>query len=108
MTFGGRGGTYLNTGIPGTGISSRQRIGAAPRSASSQAGYVGPSTTTVPIAISVEDDGTVVFKDEAGNLLDDRLVKQAKQQAKDSIQGLLQRVCDDIRVARSPARHSDG
>lgn len=96
MTFGGRGGTYLNTGIPGTGLYSRQRIGASPSSASSQAGYVGPGTSSVPISISVEDDGTVVFKDEAGNPLDERLTKQAKQQAKGAIQGLLQRVCDDI------------
>ena len=94
MTFGGRGGTYLNTGIPGTGLYSRQRIGSSPRTASSQSGFVG--TSSVPIKISVEDDGTVVFKDEAGNPLDERLTKQAKQQAKGEIQDLLQRVCDEI------------
>lgn len=94
MTFGGRRGTYMNTGIPGSGLYSRQRIGTSPRSGSSQAGYVG--TTAVPITISVEDDGTVVFKDQNGSILDERLVKQAKQQAKDEIQGLLQRACDEI------------
>jgi hypothetical protein len=48
------------------------------------------------ITASVEDDGTVVFKDRAGHLLDERLVKQAKQQAKDAIQSLMQTACDEI------------
>ncbi|MEQ1661495.1 MAG: hypothetical protein ABL877_02240 [Thiobacillus sp.] len=48
------------------------------------------------ITISVRDDGTVVFKDADGVLLDERLVKQAKQQAKDAINGLMQTACDEI------------
>ncbi|SBT06896.1 exported hypothetical protein [Candidatus Propionivibrio aalborgensis] len=28
MTFGGRRGAYLNTGIPGTGLYTRERVGA--------------------------------------------------------------------------------
>jgi hypothetical protein len=48
------------------------------------------------ITASVEDDGTVVFKDKDGNLLDESLVRQAKQQAKDAIQDLMQSVCDEI------------
>jgi hypothetical protein len=38
----------------------------------------------------------VVFRDEGGSVLDDRLTRQAKQQAKDAIQGLMQRACDEI------------
>lgn len=94
MTFGGRQGTYLNAGIPGTGLYSRQRVGGAPGSPRAQAGYAG--TSSVSIKISVEDDGTLAFRDENGNPLDERLIKLAKQQDKDSIQNLLQRVCDRI------------
>ena len=98
MTFGGRRGAYMNTGIPGTGLYARQRVGATARSLSPA---TSPSTSssgagTVSITITVEDDGTVVFRDEGGCVLDDRLTRQAKQQAKDAIQGLMQRACDEI------------
>jgi hypothetical protein len=94
MTFGGRGGTYMNAGIPGTGLYMRERVGAAPSRANPRAS--SSDTVKRTITILVEDDGTVVFKDKDGNLLDERLVKQAKQQAKDAIQGLLQTACDEI------------
>lgn len=97
MTFGGRGGTYMNAGIPGTGLYMRERVGASPSRASSRsAGSSGSNTVKMSITASVEDDGTVVFKDADGNLLDESLVKQAKQQAKDAIQGLMQTACDEI------------
>lgn len=95
MTFGGRGGTYMNTGIPGTGLYARQRVGGAPGGGSSQASS-GQNTVTMSIKITVEDDGTVTFRDQAGNLLDESLVKQAKEQAKDAIHGLMQTACDEI------------
>lgn len=95
MTFGGRGGTYMNTGIPGTGLYARERVGAAPRASNSRASG-GSRTVTMSIKISVEDDGTVTFRDQAGNLLDERLVKQAKEQQKAAIQGLMQTACDEI------------
>lgn len=94
MTFGGRGGTYMNTGIPGSGLYMRERVGAAPFRASSRSS--GGNTVTMSIKITVEDDGTVTFRDQAGDLLDERLVKQAKQQVKDVIQGLMQTACDEI------------
>lgn len=96
MTFGGRRGTYMNAGIPGTGLYMRERVGAATSRASSRASSGSSDTVKMSITISVEDDGTVVFKDADGNLLDERLVKQAKQQAKDAIQGLIQTACDEI------------
>lgn len=97
MNFGSRG-NYLNTGIPGSGLYMRDRVGAASRSAESSSSRSGSSSDTVKMSItaSVEDDGTVVFKDMDGNRLDERLVKQAKQQAKDAIQGLMQTACDEI------------
>lgn len=95
MTFGGRGGTYMNAGIPGTGIYTRERMGAASSSPHRQA--AGSSdTVTIPITISVEDDGTMVFKDQDGNLLDDRLTKKAKEQQRGKIYGLLESVCVEI------------
>lgn len=95
MTFGGRGGTYMNTGIPGTGLYSRERFGAAPRASNTRSSS-GSGTVTMSIKISVEDDGTITFRDQAGNLLDERLVKQAKEQQKEAIQGLMQTACDEI------------
>jgi hypothetical protein len=95
MTFGGRGGTYMNTAIPGTGLYSRERVGAAPRASNTRSSS-GSGTVTMSIKISVEDDGTVTFRDQGGNLLDERLVKQAKEQQKEAIQGLMQTACDEI------------
>jgi hypothetical protein len=95
MTFGGRRGTYMNAGIPGTGLYARERVGAAPARASSRSSS-GSDTVKMTITASVEDDGTVVFKNADGNLLEENLVKQAKQQAKDAIQGLMQTACDEI------------
>jgi hypothetical protein len=96
MTFGSRRGTYMNTGIPGSGLYMRERVGASSRSASSGARSSSAGGATVPIKISVEDDGTVVFRDQDGSVLDDRLTKLAKQQAKDSIQELMQTACNEI------------
>lgn len=76
MNFGKRG-TYFNTGIPGTGLYARERVGgpaAAPQRA-------GRQMTTLSIAITVQDDGKVVFKDLDGNLLPDKLVQPCKKAA---------------------------
>jgi hypothetical protein len=94
MTFGGRRGTYGNTGIPGSGLYMRERVGATPSRASSRTS--GNGTVSMSIKITVEDDGTVTFRDQAGKLLDERLVKQAKEQQKEAIQGLMQSVCEEI------------
>ena len=96
MTFGGRGGTYMNAGIPGTGLYTRERLGAASTAASSRTSTGSNGTVTLSITISVEDDGTVVFRDQAGNLLDERLTRKAKEQQKDKIHGLMETVCAEI------------
>lgn len=95
MTFGGRGGTHMNAGIPGSGLYMRERVGSSPSRATSPRAS-GGGTVQMSITASVDDDGTVVFKDRDGNLLDERLVKQAKQQGKDAIQNLMQSACDEI------------
>jgi hypothetical protein len=98
MTFGGRRGAYMITGIPGTGLYARQRVGATaqPLSPATSPATNSSGTGTVSITITVENDGTVVFRDEEGSVLDDRLTRRAKQQAKDAIQELMQRACDEI------------
>ena len=94
MTFGSRG-TYLNAGIPGSGIYSRQRLGqsghSSKRSANSDDGKVQLAAT-----ISVEEDGTVTFRDSDGRPLSDYLIQQAKKQHKDVIVGLMENVCSKI------------
>lgn len=76
VTFGKRG-TYLNTGIPGTGIYSRERIGGPRASGSgSSSGKV-----TVAITVSVSDDGVVSFLDSEGNPLSEKLIAAAKKTA---------------------------
>jgi hypothetical protein len=96
MTFGGRGGTYMNAGIPGSGLYMRERVGGSASRATSSRTSSSRDTVTMPIKITLEGDGTITFKDQAGNLLDERLVKQAKEQQKEAIQGLMQGVCDEI------------
>jgi hypothetical protein len=91
MTFGSRG-TYLNAGIPGSGLYAREWIGETYQGrAQSDDGTVRMSVT-----ISVEDDGTVVFRDKDGTPLDERLIKQVKEQYKDKIYGLMETACSEI------------
>lgn len=96
MTFGGRGGTYMNAGIPGTGLYARERVGATNASPQSRSRSDGGGTVQMSVTISVEDDGTVVFRDKDGTPLDERLVKQVKEQQKDAIRGLMETGCDEI------------
>ena len=93
----GKRGTYLNAGIPGTGLSFRERLGPgamggsrAP-TATSSSGKVSMSVT-----VGVEDDGTMIFQDEAGNPLSSELVAVAKRQQGDSLRSLMQSKCDEI------------
>lgn len=91
----GRRGTYLNTGIPGTGLYARQRIGggghaAKPKSAGQQA------SQSLSIAVAISGDGTISFRDAAGNMLSDQVVRAAKRQHGDAIKGLIQQKCDEI------------
>lgn len=89
----GRRGTYLNSGIPGTGLYARQRLSGgsdpAPRAAK-------PGTTQVEITVSIADDGTLTFKDANGNPIPEHLVEAAKKQQGDKIKALIQGKCDEI------------
>jgi hypothetical protein len=87
----GQRGTYLNTGIPGTGIYSRQNLGGSNRRASNQRTY-----TKMQAEVGITDDGTVYFHDENGNPLPAHLVNAAKRQQGDVIKNLIQQKCDEI------------
>jgi hypothetical protein len=88
----GKRGAYLNTGIPGTGFYSRQRIGGGASNRSS----TGPERVKVSASVDIDDDGTLSFKDANGNALSEYLVDMAKRQQGEAIRGLIQAKCDEI------------
>lgn len=89
----GKRGAYLNAGIPGTGISARQRIGGP---AAKSRSMEQPKIQSLAVSVSVSDDGTITFKDGAGNELSDKLIKVVKRQQAEAIKELIQKKCDEI------------
>lgn len=90
MNFGSRG-TFVNTGIPGTGLYSRSRLGGAPSEPSGR-----PGKANVNASVRVEDDGTVMFLDSNGHPLSDYLTNLAKRQQGAKIRELLDKTCSEI------------
>ncbi len=86
----GQRGTYLNTGIPGTGLSTRKRLDTPKSSTRSS------NTVIMSAVVSVQDDGTLVFKDSDGSALPEFLVERAKKQNSEAIKQLIQKSCDGI------------
>jgi hypothetical protein len=90
----GRRGTYLNTGIPGTGLYARQRVSSSP-----------PATRPEPlvgrrkVTITVSDEGEVQFLDEGGGRLSDEWIALGKKQHGDLIKGLVQSKVDEINAS---------
>lgn len=108
-TFGPRGlsvgvgkrGTFLNTGIPGSGLSSRTRLStgnSAPtsRSQSALATPPAPQAERVALTCSVRDDGEIVFTDRDGQPASDEHIAIAKGQRKNQLRELIAEVCDQI------------
>lgn len=81
----GSRGVYGNVGIPGTGLSVRERLGTGspgrPPSASSS--ISAPSGQKIKLAL--QDDGSVEFQDAAGNPLPQSLQRQARQELSETI-----------------------
>src|SRR5262245_59046212 len=72
----GKRRTYLNTSIPGTGFSARERI-----SGPSQRAQQTPSRVVIAtVTVSVDDDGAVRFCDEEGKTLSETMITTAKRQ----------------------------
>jgi Protein of unknown function (DUF4236) len=88
----GRRGTYLNTGIPGTGLYARQRIDYSKNNDST----ASSNKVKITLGVSVEDDGTVNFIDENGNVCPEKIISIAKKQHGDVIRALLQKKCHEI------------
>ena len=90
----GKRGVYGNVGIPGTSLSSRQKLsGNQPsRNASSQQSqYI-----SLPVSVGVNDNGELFFVDESGQPLAEHLVATAKKQHGERIKQLIQSKCDEI------------
>ena len=91
----GKRGTFLNSGIPGSGLYSRQRLsggstqGQTPRQRST-------STIKVSLTVGVDDDGAITFTDSEGNPASELMIETLKQQKGDLIRGLIKEKCDEI------------
>lgn len=96
----GSRGVYSNVGIPGTGLSSRQKLsGGGDRNASThrtQPSVAAPRNVSMAVSVGVRDDGDVYFQNESGEPLPDHLVAIAKKQQGDAIRNLIQKKCDEI------------
>lgn len=93
-TFGKRG-TYLNTGIPGSGLYSREQLGGSPRSTVTPQS-AGTEKVTISATVKVEEDGTLVFTGSNGAPLSEYTIEQAKKQNRDAILGAIKATCDEI------------
>lgn len=91
----GKRGTYLNTGLPGSGLSMRHALGTG---SSSPSRHAAPASkvSSVSLNISVSDDGIITFTDDAGHPVPDSLIATAKRQQGDVIMDLIQRKCTEI------------
>jgi hypothetical protein len=92
VTFGSRG-IYANSGIPGTGLSYRQRLdnpASRRRSASSS------QSTSLPMQLVLHDDGTVKFLTEDGAEASPKLVKMAREQQGERLTEWLQSAVDNL------------
>lgn len=87
MTFG-KSGTYVNYGIPGSGIYNRKKIGGGSNAGTGSqrsAVYNGSRQLAEGQPVHLElkltycDDGTVIFKDASGNeITDPALIRKIK------------------------------
>jgi hypothetical protein len=100
----GRRGVYSNIGLPGSGLSYRSKLGgqvtgiqgnSGLRDSRSQEG----NTVRVAISVELEDDGSVVYKRENGEILSEEQVKQVKHQGKESIINALESKCLEMNQA---------
>ncbi len=98
----GERGAYLNAGIPGTGIYSRERLSqsSSSRKNDSQTRSFSqsrnPQTQTFSISVSISDEGDLSFNDADGNPVSEAVIATAKEQQGDKIKALIQKTCDEI------------
>ncbi len=109
FTVGGRGssinfgsrGAYSNIGLSGTGLSYRSKIAGSSSNAHREtkprtSGSNRSSNIEKKVSLVLQEDGTVVFKDNVGNYLPDEYIRLAKRQNRNLIVDWLQENCDEI------------
>jgi hypothetical protein len=94
MTMG-RNGTYLNAGLPGTGLSYRERIDRPSRTSTPQSDSAG-SEYSGQVKVKVSDDGSLLITDMDDNELPAALIKRVKSEMADSIQALLEKAAEKV------------
>lgn len=95
MTFGRRG-THFNTGIPGTGLYTRQRIGGGNSSSSSAE---PTSKVRINATVVVTDEGLVEYRDAEGKPLPEFWIDKAKRQNGAAIRKMIEGACAKINAA---------
>lgn len=109
LTVGPRGGSvslgsrgvYSNVGIPGSGISYRSKIGGSTSQRSTRVtspDYISqnPNYVQMKVGLALQDDGSVVFRNERGEQLDEYYVAQAKKQNREGVFNWLMENCTEI------------
>jgi len=98
----GKRGVYANLGLPGSGLSVRQKLSGGGRSR----GRAGVSSATpsgqsinLNVTTTLDDDGNVVFKDEQGLPLTPELERIAKQQQGDTIRAWMDEQVNELNRA---------
>lgn len=94
FNFGSRG-VHHTVSIPGTGISYRSKVvGRSHKQKAASAKPQKSEKAVVPVNLSLQDDGSVIYKDSKGRLLPDQLVRMTQKQNKELILQWLQEQCD--------------
>ncbi|MBW2602689.1 MAG: DUF4236 domain-containing protein [Deltaproteobacteria bacterium] len=98
----GKRGVYGNVGIPGTGLSFREKIDGKSRSASPK-----KVSTTRDFQGKVElilvKDGSVEIQDESGNTLPKKYIKIGREQNRNAFDSWLTNKCNEINSALDKA-----
>lgn len=96
LTAGSRG-LHSNVGIPGTGMSFRSKIGSSSnRIVSADEGEnIDRETSEISLIVSLQEDGTVIFKDSGGNEISRNLVRKLMEQKGDYLNEWLTSQCEN-------------
>ena len=86
MTSGKRG-SYVNLGIPGTGLSFREKVGG------SSYGRGAPQYLAAEVRLTLHSDGRLEISDSAGSPFPPRLLTQIKKNAAENVRQFLEANC---------------
>lgn len=89
----GKRGLYSNVGIPGTGLSSRQRLAGGPTRSTLTSPRESPGGK-FSVVLNLEENGTLSVHDEEGRPFSDDVLRLVKRQSGDQIQGWLAEQCE--------------